>query len=187
MRKSLVIIAALATALSAGAQTLENPSFEMEGTQSDMAKGWSRWGDWINRETGWTPTKDGSCIIGYHHWQILKPDTSGLWQDLKVEAGKTYTFSVYANADKTTDGSKIAESVEIRLETTLDGSQSTIATKTYPYADLASGQDWSLLSVSGVAPNDTLRVLIIVTPAKEGPRGAAIKFDSASLKSGSTP
>ena len=183
MRKSWIIIAALAAALSAGAQTLENPSFEMEGTQSDMAKGWSRWGDWINRETGWTPTKDGACIIGYHHWQIEKPDTSGLWQDLQVEAGKTYTFSVYANADKPTDASKTAENVELRLETTLDGAQSTIATKTYPYADLAGGTDWSLLSVSGMAPNTTMRVLIIVTPAKEGQRGAAIKFDAAELKS----
>jgi len=167
-------------AVSVQAQ-LVNPSFENKGPQDDQAEGWLRWGDWINRETTWTPVKDGTCIIGYHHWQIEKGDNSGLYQDMKVEAGKNFTFSIYANADKSTDSSKNAESVELRLESTVNGTQATVASKIYNLSDIASGTDWSKLQVSGVAPNDTLRVLIVVNPSKEAPRGGAVKFDAANL------
>jgi hypothetical protein len=170
-------------AVSVQAQ-LVNPSFENKGPQDDQAEGWLRWGDWINRETTWTPVKDGTCIIGYHHWQIEKGDNSGLYQDMKVEAGKNFTFSIYANADKSTDSSKNAESVELRIESTVNGTQATVASKIYNLSDIASGTDWSKLQVSGVAPNDTLRVLIVVNPSKEGPRGGALKFDAAALTAG---
>ena len=175
-----VIVLLIMGAVSAQAQ-LVNPSFENKGAQDDVADGWMRWGDWMNRESAWTPVKDGACIIGYHHWQIEKPDNSGLYQDLKVTAGQNCTFSIYANADKTTDNSKVAESVELRIESTVNGAQATVASKTYSLADIASGTDWSKLQVSGVAPNENLRVLIIVNPSKEGPRGGALKFDSAEL------
>ena len=178
--KSKVILAVLMMgALSVQAQ-MENASFEVEGSSGDQAEAWSRWGDWMNRETGWTPVKDGQCIIGYHHWQIEKGDNSGLYQDMKVEAGKNYTFSIYANADTSAD-SKNAESVELRLETTINGTQATVSSKTYNLSDLATGADWSKLQVSGVAPNDTLRVLVVVNPSKESPRGGAVKFDAAEL------
>ena len=178
--KSKVMLAVLMMgALSVQAQ-MENASFEVEGSSGDQAESWSRWGDWMNRESGWTPVKEGSCIIGYHHWQIEKGDNSGLYQDMKVTAGKNYTFSIYANADNPADG-KNAESVELRLETTVNGTQATVASKTFSLADIATGTDWSRLQVSGVAPNDTLRVLVIVNPAKEGPRGGAVKFDAADI------
>ena len=181
MKSRAVVIALLMmAAVSAGAQ-LVNSSFENAGAQEDLAQDWSRWGDWMNRESTWTPVKDGVCIIGYHHWQIEKSDNSGLYQDMKVEAGKNFTFSIYANADKPTDSSKIAESVELRIESTVSGTQATVASKTYNLADIASGTDWSKLQVSGVAPNDTLRVLVVINPAKEGPRGGALKLDAAEL------
>jgi hypothetical protein len=180
--KSKVAVVALfmMAAVSARAQ-LVNPSFETAGAQEDLAQGWSRWGDWMNRESVWTPVKDGTCLIGYHHWQIEKPDNSGLYQDMKVTAGQNYSFSIYANADKTTDNSKVAESVELRLESTVNGQQSTLASKIYSLSDIASGTDWSKLQISAVAPNENLRALIIVNPSKESPRGGAVKFDAAEL------
>ncbi len=182
MNRSMRMAAVLAlSVISASAQTLVNPSFETEGAQPDLAEGWSRWGDWMNREMGWTPVKDGVCLIGYHHWQIDKPDNSGLYQDVLVEAGKTYTFSIFANGDPATDSSKSAETIELRLESTVAGTQSTVASKTYSFRDIASGTEWSLLRVTGTAPNTTLRVLVIVNPAKEGPRGGAVKLDQATL------
>ena len=184
MKSRAVVIALLMMAAgSAGAQ-LVNSSFETAAAQEDMAQSWSRWGDWMNRESQWTPVKEGTCIIGYHHWQIEKPDNSGLYQDMKVTAGKNYTFSIYANADKTTDNSKNAETVELRLETTINGTQATVASKTYNLADIATGTDWSKLQISGVAPNENLRALVIVNPSKESPRGGALKFDAAELAAG---
>jgi hypothetical protein len=174
-----VIALLMMAAVSAGAQ-LVNSSFENKGPQDDQAEGWLRWGDWMNRESTWTPVKDGVYIIGYHHWQIEKSDNSGLYQDMKVEAGKNYTFSIYANADVSAD-SKNAENVELRIESTVNGTQATVASKTYNLSDIATGTDWSKLQVSGVAPNDTLRVLVVINPAKEGPRGGALKFDAVEL------
>jgi hypothetical protein len=170
-------------AVSAQAQ-LVNSSFENKGPQDDQAEGWLRWGDWMNRETTWTPVKDGTCLIGYHHWQIEKSDNSGLYQDMKVIAGQNYTFSIYANADKSTDSSKNAETVELRIESTVNGTQATVASKIYNLSDIASGTDWSKLQISAVAPNENLRALIVVSPSKEGPRGGSLKFDAAELAAG---
>jgi len=180
--KVAVVVLLMMAAVSAQAQ-LVNSSFETAGAQEDLAEGWSRWGDWMNRESVWTPVKDGTCLIGYHHWQIEKSDNSGLYQDMKVTAGQNYTFSVYANADNSAD-SKNAETVELRLETAVNGSQSTVASKIYNHSDIASGTDWSKLQISAVAPNEDLRALIVITPSKEGPRGGSLKFDAAELTAG---
>lgn len=186
MRSKLLIIAVLSLILSLSSSfaRLVNGSFEEQGEQEDRAVGWNRWGDWINRETGWTPTRDGKCIIGYHHWQIEKGDTSGLWQNVpNIEAGKKYVFTVYANVDRADEESANPKEVELRLETKVNGKQSTVASKKFKFSDLAEGENWSQLQVSATAPNDKLRVLIIVTPASGHDRGGAIKFDEASLVS----
>ena len=180
MKSRTAVIALMVMAAVSVQAQLANSSFEAAGAQGDQAESWLRWGDWMNRESGWTPVKDGTCIIGYHHWQIEKGDNSGLYQDMKVTAGKDYTFTIYANADNAAD-SKNAESVELRLEATVAGTQATVASKTYSTADIATGTDWSKLQVSGVAPNDTLRVLVVINPSKEGPRGGALKFDAADI------
>lgn len=179
----IMAVVFVAGALASSAQSLVNPSFEDQGEQPDLAAGWSRWGDWMNREVGWTPQKDGAALIGYHHWQIEKTDNSGLWQDIVVTPGRRYTFSIYANNDPAKDQGANAQSVEVRLEASIDGQQSTISSRTYALSDLASGDNWSLLRVEGTAPNETLRALVVVTPSKESPRGGAVKFDQASLTS----
>ncbi len=163
-------------------QELQNPSFEKEGAASDRAESWERWGDWINREINWSPLRDGSCLIGYHHWQIEKDELSGLYQNLSdVQPGTKYTFSVYANVDAVTGEAQAAESIELRLETTLYDEQSIVASKKYKVSDLATGDEWSRLRVSAVAPQDQLRVLILIEPSASGPRGGALKLDAATL------
>ena len=42
---------------------LVNPSFEDSGDAADRAAGWGRWGQWMNREEGWTPVHSGVSPI----------------------------------------------------------------------------------------------------------------------------
>lgn len=161
---------------------LKNPSFEdleleQDNPYGDLAAHWGRWGEWMNREAAWKPTKSGKCLMGYHHWEVKGSDSSGFYQDVDgLESGAEYEFSVYAMADKNTN----AEKVEIRLEKV--GGFVTIASQTYGIDELVKNK-WSRLSVSGKVPEDEtgLRVLVIAYPAKNGPRHGAIKFDDADL------
>ena len=163
---------------------LINPSFEEQGEATDRAAGWGRWGDWFNREEGWTPVRSGHCILGYHHWEIPSARDSGVYQDVAgVTRGALYTFGIYVSVDKAKNPSKDAVSIELRLESTADGSQQTVASKLYKVADLPA-DNWQKLTVSGSANGDTLRVLVIVTPSPaDGTRGGALRFDDAFLES----
>ena len=179
MKRILLLIAACA--LSAHGQTLRNPSFEEPGPEEDRAFAWERWGHWLNRECTWSPVRDGSCIIGYHHWRIEAAESSGLYQDVPVRKGQHCVFAIDASLDPAQPGSKDPEHVEVRIEATLNGQQATVASRVYPIRVLARGEAWTTLRVSGVAPADVLRVLVIVQPAHEAPRGGALRFDSARL------
>jgi len=162
---------------------LINPSFEEQGETTDRAAGWSRWGDWFNREEGWTPVRNGHCILGYHHWEIPSARDSGVFQDVAgVVKGTSYTFGIYVSVDKAKYPSKDAVSIELRLESTVGGSQQIVASKLYKVADLPP-DDWQKLTVSGFANSGTLRVLVIVTPSPvDGTRGGALRFDDAFLE-----
>jgi hypothetical protein len=161
---------------------LVNPSFEDRGESADRAAGWERWGHWFNREEGWTPVRTGHCILGYHHWEIPDPSDSGVFQDVHgAVKGTAYTFGIYANLDKAKDTNQDAQTIEMRLESTVDGKQQTLASKVYKVADMKP-DEWEKLAVTGAPTNDTLRVLVIVTPgAVDGLRGGAIRFDDAFL------
>lgn len=183
MRSVWILLAGLACAVAplASAAELRNASFEQAGRAPDQAADWGRWGDWMNRETGWSPVRDGQCLIGYHHWQIEKEASSGLFQDVKgATAGHRYTFRVQAMRDAVPAGTYLADRVELRLESTVDGKQVVIASKSYRVRDIATDH-WVPLEVSGTAANDTLRVLVIVYPSSKTPRDGAVKFDQAAL------
>ncbi len=185
MKKLLFITLCFATSVIAlkADNLLKNPSFETEGKSGDTAADWNRWGDWINRETGWTPTHSGKCLIGYHHWQITGAQNSGIWQDVPgVRAGQKFTFSIFVYADAPNKGDNAAEKIELRLEATRGGQQLQIQSVTVPVSDLPKDSAWHKVSVSGTTPEDNLRVLIVVTPAANGPRGGSIKFDDATLE-----
>src|ERR1035437_1138729 len=120
MKLSFIALLGLLAPLAMGADSnlLQNPSFEEQGEKNDLAQHWNRWGQWINRETSWVPTHGGSCLIGYHHWQIESADNSGIWQDLpKVSAGQRYKFSAFVMVDKVDSGVPF-QKTELRLEDT---------------------------------------------------------------------
>ena len=170
----------LAFAGVAGAEpALQNPSFEdpMDPAdwRCDIAKGWTRWGHWMNRETGWLPTQDGECLIGYHHWEINGTENSGFSQLVQgLKPNLAYTFSIHVSVDKDTN----AESIELRLS----HEKGDIAGETIPVKSLPAGE-WTPLSVTGKATADRMWVNVIVEPLKkvkaQWDRKGAIKFDKA--------
>lgn len=187
MRTVLTALLILCGALSCcGQELLKNPSFEEVGTEPDHAAGWERWGNWMNREDSWTPTRSGKALIGYHHWQIESGGDSGLWQDAPVQKGKRYTFSIYVTQDPAKDA-KPVQRLELALEATIDGKQAVIVRKVIPGNEIATNPQWSRLSITGTAPSDKMRVLVRIAPSTEAPRGGAIKMDDASLKLATTP
>lgn len=181
--KGLAIACAMLVGTAAMAENLLfNPSFEEAGESATVAKGWNGWGDWLTREDSWSPTHSGKALMGYHHWKVPHESGVGLWQDAKVEAGRRYMFSIYANVDHPKDGNPPRE-VIVELEATIDGRQMLLARRIYPVEWLATGNDWSRLVVSAVAPADNLRVLVRMTAHPQAPRNGAVKLDDASLTS----
>jgi hypothetical protein len=185
-RKDVVVIflsalfAAVLPPFSTAAEpALQNPSFEdsMDPVSwtCDIAKNWTRWGHWMNRETGWQPTKSGECLIGYHHWEINGNENSGLSQLVAgVKPGMSYTFSIFACIDKDTN----AESIQLRLS---DGKQD-IADQAYDIKAMVR-DEWTPLSVTGKAVTDKMWVNVIVEPMKkvqnQWDRKGAVKLDDA--------
>jgi len=167
--------------LIVGPSLLANGSFEQQADRSDLAANWNRWGPWINREASWLPTHSGSAEIGYHHWQVDSNETSGLWQDVNVETGKRYTFSIFAQHDIPATGQTDARSLELRIESVTDRGQVTLNSQTFDISNLATGKEWTCVSVSGTAISSRLRLLIVISPAADGPRGGAVKLDDAML------
>lgn len=180
--------AVLQAAGVAAPDLLQNGSFETvknAQTESDQAQRWNRWGQWLNRQTDWSPVRTGQAILAYHHWEIADTESSGVWQDVDgLTPGARYTFEVYANLDPgQADGSAAPASVELRLETPrADGSTLTLATRTFPARDLATGDAWSRLTLNAPATGGTMRALLVVYPAEDAPRGGALKFDDVSLR-----
>lgn len=161
------------------AASLVNPSFEAsadeENWTSDVALAWPRWGEWMNRETGWFPAKDGECMLGYHHWRIINGETSGVYQDVSgVPADTDCEFSVYAFKDDETN----AQSVELRIEAL--GGGEVIASETFSMGKL-SADKWIKIVVIGAPRTEGVRVLIVITPAESDERAGALKFDEAAL------
>ncbi len=179
--------AAPASATPSG-NLLQNASFETaaDAQSPDRAADWPRWGQWLNRETDWRPQRDGTCLLGYHHWQIESADDSGLYQDVTVTPGIRATFSIDAAADPNAPDKHGPDSIELRLEAHDGDRLLTVASQTYRASELAAGGNWSRLQVTGVFPTAQARVLLIVHPSRRTPRDAALKFDSAVLRVDST-
>ncbi len=167
--------------MPSGENLLNNASFETVGEEPDMAANWNRWGQWLNRHDDWTPTLDGKSMIGYHHWRRDSADDSGMWQDVEVEPGKTYTFGIFAHADKPQNGENPALRVTLALEA-VDGDQPVLLTsRDIDVVALEPAGGWSLVTVKATVPTDSLRVLIRIAPSADAPRGGAVKFDNAFL------
>ncbi len=178
------ICVAFSCSWAQAAPELINGSFEQGGTPSDTAVGWTRWGEWINRETDWKPVRTGKAVLGYHHWQIPSEADSGVWQEVKdVKMGQKVKFSIYILVDPLLDNQAKAEFVELRLEYSKNGWQEVLAQKREPLKDFPTGEAWHAIEVEGVACTDVVRVVLSITPSlDEIPRAGAIKFDDAEIQ-----
>lgn len=184
MSRNIVLLLAtvllVAPAAVAPAQQLRNASFEdaeleADNPWGDLAAGWGRWGNWMNRETQWTPTRSGNCLMGYHHWRIEEQDPSGFFQDIPdIPDGTLCMFSVFAYRDEDTN----AESVELRIEKF--GGFEVLASRVMSMDEIRK-KGWGKISVTGTTRGGGVRVLISVTPRRDAPRLGAIKFDDAEL------
>jgi hypothetical protein len=171
----------LAVFLAASAATAQllNGSFEeaeyfLPNPYGDLAACWGRWGNWMNRETGWEPTHGGLGLMGYHHWEIQESAMSGFYQDVtNVPSGSPCVFGIYAFKDPGTD----AEFVELRLERA--GGFHTYASRMYPIIELRT--DWQRLWIKGTNDAPGVRVVVSVKPKQESGRNGALKFDDAEL------
>ncbi len=163
---------------------LRNASFERCAAETtDLPADWQRWGAWFNREDSWTPRRDGECVLAYHHWRLERADSAGIYQEVVgIAPGVSTTFSVFANRDEPREDMHGPASVELRIESTLNGRMVHVASQTYAAAQIATGDKWSKLTVDGAVPSDSARVLLIVSASKETPRDAALKFDAAALR-----
>ena len=158
---------------------LLNGSFEEGDTfrpnpYGDLAAYWGRWGNWMNRETGWEPAHGGLCLMGYHHWEIQESSTSGFYQDVtNVAPGSTCVFGIYAFKDPGTD----AEFVELRLERV--GGFYVYASRMYAMNELRT--DWQRLWIKATNDTQGVRVLVNVVPKPLAGRNGALKFDDAEM------
>jgi len=179
MKLLLASLCFLVAAFSARGQSLQNSSFEEQGDGPDLAAHWNRWGQWINRETDWSPTHSGKCLIGYHHWQIEDGANSGIWQEVTgAKPGQRFRFTVFVWVDK---AGAPAREIELRLEATHGDHQLTIQSTTFSTKDIPTGQ-WYPISVTGTTPENHVRVLVVVSPSSTAPREGAVKFDDAALE-----
>ena len=174
----LVLPALLVGATVASGQLLnggfEDPETKQDNPYGDIAACWGRWGNWMNRETAWEPTHSGTCLMGYHHWDVRETTPSGFYQDVAtVPTGSVCLFGIYAYKDPGTD----AEFVELRLERA--GGFHILASRVYQMNELRSA--WQLLWIKATNDAAGVRVLVSVKPKEVGGRGGAIKFDDAEL------
>ena len=62
-----------------------------------------------------------------------------------------------------------------------DHGELTLNSQTFDVKRLASGGEWTRLSVSGTADASRMCMLVVITPAAAGPRGGSVKLDDAML------
>ncbi|MGH8048455.1 MAG: hypothetical protein ACREKL_14530 [Chthoniobacterales bacterium] len=163
---------------------LQNTSFETAGSSEVSADHWGTWGEGVARVTDWKPVKIGTAMMAYKHWETKSDDNSGMFQDaLFIKAGSKYRFVVPVFLDKPDFGGS-PKSIELRLESTINGAQVTVASKTFDLAAASAAlpySKWTPLEVIGTAPVDGLRVLIVVSP-QQGQRGGSVKMDAVRLE-----
>lgn len=162
---------------------LVNGSFEEQGETPDRAKGWSRWGNEIRRVTDARLCRHGKCVMEYHGWRLKNTGSSGIWQDINgIIPGALVEFSIYATSDTAGEDRDSSEFIELRIETTMYGEQSTVASRTWPVSAIETDGRWSRLAIQTVAPTDLLRVLVIMNSSSNGKgKGETLKLDEARL------
>jgi hypothetical protein len=163
---------------------LQNTSFETAGDSAANTANWGMWGEGFGRVADWKPTKNGAAMMAYRHWETKNNDNSGMFQDATfIKAGSKYRWVVPVFLDKPEFGGS-PKSIELRLESTVNGAQVTVASQTFDLSTVSETlpyAKWTPLQIVGTAPVDNLRVLVVVTP-QQGSRGGAVKIDAVRLE-----
>ncbi len=180
-----ILIASAVVLVMAGSlysQSLENGDFGYPSENPEFPEGWTIWGDWLLRETGWAPQTPSGAMMGYHHYRVSGNNNSGMQQDVtSTKAGQRVRFSVLIMVDKHDASSKRPYCVELMLESTKDGEQQTVASKEVVLEEFPTDEQWHEVFVEGTLPADSLRVIVSITPSPSGPRQSAVKFSEANL------
>ena len=163
--------------VSGNTNVLANASFEV-GNGSN-ASSWSIQGNNLGRETGWTPVRSGSSLLGYRHWQASSSQSSSASQVVTgLVTGERYELSMFANRDDVPGGTRLAEAVELVVEST--GSPTRVLDSIrFPVSQIETGSDFSRLRLEFGAIESSARVRLRVIPSAFGPRDGAVKFDDA--------
>jgi hypothetical protein len=153
---------------SAFANVLLNSGFE----SGDM----SNWNPWGNFQNSADVYRSGSHSAQSWAWG----GTNGIWQNFASTAGDNVETSVYIKTDElvNTDAYMALEFYD-STDSLLDNMRTSSA---------ASGIDWTLLSLSELAPANTsyARILLHVDEAAASPSGSAF-FDDVSAESNAVP
>lgn len=163
--------------LDGAGNRIANPSFESAGAAANVPASWSPLGGSFTREVGWTPTRDGSALAAYRHWEAGDGPSSISQTVSGLTPGRTYEWTVYANRDEVAAGRVLAVSAELRVELTTSAGQ-WLESVTYAVPDIATGDEWSRLQVRFVAVSSQHRVRLELVPAASGTRDGAVKFDT---------
>src|SRR6202012_3501045 len=115
----------------------------------ESADAWSSNQQGIDRDA--SAVHSGSTSLTLHGSPTTAP---AIWQDVKAEPGHRYCFSIYAQ--QPADG---AGQLQLRMESTLANGPVTVNAHAFDVSKLASGHDWTQLTLNGTAPADNLRVL----------------------------
>ena len=176
MKKCMMTIAICTVAACVSGQSLVNPDFEEPSGSPTEIHGWGTWGKGLFRvdESEWSPVAKGKAMLGYKHWEQRDQESAGIFQDAEgIKAGRSYKFSIRLYLDNPESGS-LPESLELRLESKIDGEMSTVTFEKLEPQKMEKGK-WLTVSLTGTAPQDNLRALVIVTPSKQP--GGALKID----------
>lgn len=165
-----------------GPDLLANGAFESGGTN---ASSWAHSDARIQRQTGWTPVRDGNALIGYRHWEVSGGSPSSIDQVVSgLDPAREYTLSVFANKDTVDAGEANADRVELVIETTGTPTR-VIERRGFPVSQIASGSGWSRLHLRFHPVSSQARVRLVAYPDTSGAtRDGAVKFDDATLVEG---
>jgi len=176
---SFTILIGLMTGI-ASANLLNNPGFEVAGTQAENAQHWKMhdpddhgdaWGtairvDWRAREGRFVGVVRGA-------WAGLG-EYGGFWQEVGVTPGVTYRATAWFWAD----GSWRAETQEMKLEFWNSERTEIIASETIALHDI--GEIWVQKEISAVAPEGSAWTRVVINVAGAGEAGA-LQIDEVSL------
>lgn len=166
--------------LDSGTNLLFNSSFEST-LSNGQAAGWPGYGGNFERETGWTPVRDGQALLAYKHWQVTSNQPSGVYQDVTgLTPGQEYVFTMYLNRDEVSGGGTLADQVELRVET-LSSPTMRLESSFQDVAEIATGSRWSRSQLRFVATDTRHRIGIVMYPG-DGTRDGAVKIDGIRLE-----